>query len=202
MKRCIYPIILIFLTYGQISYQGKAVLNSDLTGKRIKLSLDNGYIHVQGWEKKSIEIYAYQESRLLDDKPLNFILIESAQTIQLHPEDQSGFYTYEIFAPYAINLDLTIHNTGFIRVNKIAGEIEANSSSGNIRLSETSGSAIVNSQTGTIFADFVSLNNKQHYAFSNAYGSVYLSIPDDSRVTFEISTVKGDAYSDFKLSVP
>ena len=201
MKILILFSSLVSLIMSQTSYSGNATVSISSEIKRLKLNLDNGYIHVTAWEKAEIEIHAYQKNRLLEDKQLKFILMSSGKTVQLHPEDQSGFYSYDIYVPLKMDLDLTIHDNGYIRVNNSAGEIEANSSSGNIRLSQISGSAVINSQTGTIFADFKSVSKNQDLAFSNAYGSIYLAFPDDTKATFNVSTVKGDAYSDFELTV-
>lgn len=202
MKRIVILLFLSFISIAQTAYLGNADL-SDLDNiKRLKINLAQGYIHIVAWDKKEVQIQAFEKKGFIEDEKISFNLLNSGTVMHLDQIDPNKFASYNINVPYDMDLELTIHGKGQIRVRKSKAEIVANTTSANIRLNELGGSAIVNSQKGSIYIDFTELNDIQSFAFSNSYGSINLALPLETKATFQISSVSGDVYSDFELHIP
>ncbi len=109
-------------------------------------------------------------------------------------------YTISVPQGIAVNLD---YNSPFanndITVDSYKGSLEIKTLTANVTITNCSGPFTVNSISGNVEAVFSSVSQDEPSSLASVSGFIDLTIPGDSKATFDISNVTGNVYNNLNL---
>lgn len=111
-------------------------------------------------------------------------------------------YSYTISIPQGIAVSLD-YNSPFansdIEVDSYKGSFEIKTLTANVKITNCTGPFTVNSTSGDIEAVFNSLNQSEPTSLASVSGLIDVTVPADSKATFEISNITGNIYNNLDL---
>jgi DUF4097 and DUF4098 domain-containing protein YvlB len=107
----------------------------------------------------------------------------------------------DIKVPYKTSLKLKVLNDGYIKVEKVEGEIDVNHLNGPLKLQNVSGTVIAHSMNGEVTVVFDRVNLKKPMSFSTFNGDIDVTFPKSAKFNVKMNTRQGEIYSDFKLDI-
>lgn len=111
-------------------------------------------------------------------------------------------YAYTISIPQGIAVSLD-YNSPFansdVEIDSYKGSLEIKTLSANVKLTNCSGPFTVNSISGDIEAVFNGINQDAPTSLASVSGLIDVTIPADSKATFEISNITGNVYNNLSL---
>jgi len=111
-------------------------------------------------------------------------------------------YKYTLSIPQGIEVNLD-YNSPFassdISVDSYKGSLEVKTLNANVKLTNCSGPFTVSSISGNVEAIFSSINQDAPTSLASVSGFVDVSIPTDSKASFEISNITGNVYNNLNL---
>ena len=181
----------------------------------LKVSVVNGDIQVKGYEGSDIIVEARPQGNAPtdrkpaaesenadngpegvrpglnvreDDNRVNIGLVPTAQVIDLL-----------IQVPSATHLTLHNHAKGGIRVEKVTGEIEAESVNGDITVAEAAETVVAHSVNGRIQVDFTPVFLFKPMSFTTVNGDIRIAFPPKLRAKVRLESTTGKVESDFDI---
>lgn len=106
-----------------------------------------------------------------------------------------------IKVPFKTNLKLSALNGGFIKVDKVEGELEASHTNGPVTLTNVSGSVVAHTTNGDVLVTIDKINLGKPHSFTSFNGDVDVAFPGNAKFNLKMKTTRGDIYSDFKLQM-
>lgn len=103
--------------------------------------------------------------------------------------------------PFKSNLKLKALNGGFIKVDKVEGELEASHTNGPVTLTNVSGTVVAHTTNGDVLVTIDKINLARPHSFTSFNGDVDVTFPANARFNLKLKTSMGDIYSDFKLQM-
>lgn len=111
-------------------------------------------------------------------------------------------YSYTISIPQGIEVSLD-YNSPFansdIEVDSYKGSFEIKTLTADVKLTDCAGPFTVNSTSGDIEAVFSSINQDAPTSLASVSGLIDVTVPADSKATFEISNITGNVYNNLDL---
>lgn len=107
----------------------------------------------------------------------------------------------DIKVPFKTSLKLKSLNDGYIKVEKVEGELDVNHLNGPITLKNVSGTVLAHSMNGDVTAVLDEVNLKKPMSFSTFNGDIDVTFPKSAKFTLKMNTRQGEIYSDFKLNI-
>ena len=108
-----------------------------------------------------------------------------------------------IRVPFATSLKLqgtNLEDEG-ISVENVSGEIEIRGLSGDISLKNVSGTVVANSTNGDVNVALAKVTPDKPMSFVAFNGDVDVTLPADTKATFNLKSGMGEVYSDFDMTL-
>jgi DUF4097 and DUF4098 domain-containing protein YvlB len=86
-------------------------------------------------------------------------------------------------------------------VENVAGEIEIRGLSGDISLKNVSGTVVANSTNGDVNVALAKVTPDKPMSFVAFNGDVDVTLPADTKATFNLKSGMGEVYSDFDMTL-
>ena len=107
----------------------------------------------------------------------------------------------DIKVPFKTSLKLKGLNDGFIKVEKVSGELEVNHLNGPLTLKDVSGTVIAHTLNGDVTVTFDKVNLDKPMSFSTLNGDIDVTFPKNAKFNLKMKSERGEIYSDFKLKM-
>jgi DUF4097 and DUF4098 domain-containing protein YvlB len=124
---------------------------------------------------------------------------ENVVTISTGPTAQAVDLTVQV--PFLTSLKLVSLNDGNIQVEKVEGEIDANSLNGQVTLSHVSGVVLAHSLNGEVLTEMDRVTPDKPMSFSTLNGDINVTLPPDIKAKVKLETQNGAIYSDFEIGL-
>ncbi|HPF52472.1 MAG TPA: DUF4097 family beta strand repeat-containing protein [Draconibacterium sp.] len=111
-------------------------------------------------------------------------------------------YGYTISIPQGIVVSLDYHSpfaNSDVEVDSYSGSLEIKTLAADVKLNNSTGPFTVNSISGDIEAVFNNLNQSEPSSLASVSGYIDVTVPSDSKATFEISNITGNIYNNLDL---
>lgn len=111
-------------------------------------------------------------------------------------------YSYTISIPQGIEVSLDYHSpfaSSDIAVSDYKGSFEIKTLSANVKLTNCTGPFTVNTISGDVEAVFSTINQEAPTSLASVSGLIDVTVPTDSKATFEISNITGNVYNNLNL---
>lgn len=211
---------------AQESQADHAVVNFSNPAKPGTLEVDirEGSITVRGYEGKDVVIDARWRERALTKeeqeeparrkaqaekaKGMKKLEVESAgltieeeeNVIRVDVEEGKRAVDLVIQVPFSTSLRLSCRDDEKgIAVDRVAGEIEVDTSDGPIVLTNISGPVVADSSDGEIKAVFGKVVAGKPMSFSAMDGDIDITLPADIRASLKMKTDEGQIFTDFDI---
>ena len=175
----------------------------------VSVSLINGSIAVEGYNGREVEIEAIARKKEDDQSKSGRIKIsrtsvgldvtELNNVMKIRTESHNKTIDLVIRVPFEVNLRLKTVNSGFISVDNVQGEIEANNTNGAIRLTNIDGSVVANTVNGEVKVSFSEFDASKPLHCSTLNGDVVVTLPNQPRADLSLQTTHGNVVSDFEI---
>ena len=181
----------------------------------LKVSVVNGDIQVKGYEGRDIVVEACPQGKVPqnrkpaadkendDNNPeaarpmLNVREEDNRVSVGLVPTVQVMDLWIQV--PTATHLRLHNHAKGGIRVEKVSGEIEAESVNGDITVTQAAETVVAHSVNGRITVDFGPVFLFKPMSFTTVNGDIQIAFPPKLRAKVRLESTTGKVESDFKI---
>ncbi|MBF9236965.1 hypothetical protein I2I05_06115 [Hymenobacter sp. BT683] len=182
----------------------------------LEVGLVNGFIHVTGYNGKSVVIDATSRAvtnrraaaaetgglkRLSAGTSLNLTVEEKNNNVEISTESHARPVDLTIKVPENFSLKISTVNNGDIIVDNVNGELEINNVNGSITLKQVSGSAVATTVNGNLIATFNKVTSGAPMAFSTLNGKVDVTFPSNAKAALKMKSERGEVYSDFDVAV-
>lgn len=185
----------------------------------VEVRIHTGAITVTGYNGKNVLVEAKavnnpkseKEKEKEKEKAKGMFLIRNNRTgltiVEEHNKVLVKVYSItqrvnlDIKVPYKTSLKLKGLNDGFIKVEKVSGELEVNHLNGPITLKNVSGTVIASALNGDVNVVFDKVNLKKPMSFSTLNGDIDVTFPKDVKFNLKMKSEQGEIYSDFKLKM-
>jgi hypothetical protein len=127
---------------------------------------------------------------------------ESDNVVTVRVESWKRSVDITIKVPFATSLKL--HGTNLeegISVENVSGEIEVNGTMGDIALKNVSGTVVANSTNGDVNVALAKVTPDKPMSFVAFNGDVDITLPGDTKATFNLKSGMGEVYSDFDMTL-
>jgi hypothetical protein len=127
---------------------------------------------------------------------------ESDNLVTVRVESWKRSVDITIKVPFATSLKL--HGTNLeegISVENVSGEIEVNGTMGDIALKNVSGTVVANSTNGDVNVALAKVTPDKPMSFVAFNGDVDITLPADTKATFNLKSGMGEVYSDFDMTL-
>lgn len=182
-------------------------LNAD---GRFRVENINGTIRIDAWDRNEVQIVA--EKSASSEAALADIEVEirgEGDRVDVHTRlpksgwlfgGEGGSVSYEIIAPEGARVTAITVN-GQVRIEGIAGQVEAKSVNGKIEIIDAAGAVESSTVNGSVDVSYIALPDRGSHGMTTVNGSVSLALPESAAGHFEVNTVNGGISSDFPLEV-
>lgn len=180
----------------------------------VKVGVLKGSIFVKGYNGKQVIVEAVarekeEEKEIKDEKAKGMKLIHSS-IIGLDVEEEENVVSIRT-KPWSTALDLTIQvpfptslnlkslEAGFIKVEKVSGELEVTNLHGTINMVGVSGTVVAHTMDGEVVVAFDKINLNKPMSFSTLHGDIDVTFPKDLKANLKMTSGYGNIYSDFEI---
>lgn len=115
---------------------------------------------------------------------------------------QVGDYSYTIWVPQGVTVNIDYHSpfaNSDISVDSYKGSLEIKALSADVKLTDCTGPLTISTIDGNIEAVFSELNQEEPTSLIAVSGFVDVTLPSNSKASFEISNVIGSVYNNLDL---
>ena len=178
----------------------------------LRLANINGAVDIKGWDKSKIKVTAIitadnQEDRdrikVAFDQRSNGVSVETEyeKKSSWGRNNNSGKVDYTVMVPFGAFLaDIELVN-GSLLIDKVQGEIKANTVNGSINVQGLADDIELNSVNGSIKATYQQIdNNINDIELATVNGSIKLYMPSELNATINAETMHGSIKTAFGLS--
>jgi hypothetical protein len=177
----------------------------------LRLANLNGGVDIEGWDKNEIKITAIitaddQEDRdrikIQFHQSSNDVSVETEYEKQLPwgRNDSSGRVDYKVMVPFGASLAEIDLVNGLLVIDKVKGEIKANTVNGAINVQGLADDVELNSVNGSIKATYHQIDNIDNIDLTTVNGSIKLYLPSELSATINAETMHGSIKTAFGLS--
>lgn len=180
--------------------------------RTLKASLVNGSITVKGYEGKDVLIdssggSAPRHNRKAEAEGLHRIGMSSGLTVEEQDNavrvsaSPSGSPHLVIQVPRQISINIRVVNGGFIEVDGVDGEVDADIVNGPLRVLNVSGAVVAHALNGEVKVTMDRMQGNKPMAFSSLNGDVDVTLPADVKAHVKMKTDHGEMYTDFDVKL-
>ena len=182
-------------------------LNAD---GRFRVENINGTIRIDAWDRNEVQIVA--EKSASSEAALADIEIEirgEGDRVDVQTRlpksgwllgGEGGSVSYEIIAPEGARITAITVN-GQVRIEGIAGQVEAKSVNGKLEIIDAAGVVESSTVNGSVDVSYIALPDSGSHGITTVNGSVSLILPESAAGHFEVNTVNGGISSEFPLEI-
>jgi hypothetical protein len=207
------------VTCAQQGPEGVAIPLSDpARPARVSVDMITGSITVRGADRKDVLV----TSRSRDGGDRNrgggrvsadtqglrqlsqlggFEATENNNRISIESTSPTRPVDVEVQVPRRTNLTLQTINGGFIVIDGVEGELEAENTNGPITLTNVAGSVVANTLNGALKATVTRLTPDKAMAFTSFNGNVDVTLPAASKANLKMRSDNGEIYTDFDVQL-
>ncbi len=203
-KPALVKVSIMFGSINVIGYNGKTV-NVEATPMALKKDEDDD--HEEELDAEERRDMAEKKAKAkgmikITDNSLGLKIEEENNEVSIKTSWMSQkAVALTIKVPFKTDLKLKALNGGFIKVDKVEGELEASHTNGPVTLTNVSGTVVAHTTNGNIKATIDKINPNKPHSFSTFNGDVDVTLPADAKFNLKMKTTHGDIYSDFKLQM-
>jgi len=207
------------VSYGQDSQVDRAEvpLTNPSQPALVIATLHEGSITVTGYNGKTIivEARAKEETKKKKskekEKAKGMLLVRNYRTglsitednnrvaVNIPPHSDEVELTIKV--PYKTSLKLKALDDGYIKVEKVEGDLDVAHHDGPLILNNVSGTVVANSHDGDITVSFEKVNLDKPMAFTTFDGDIDVTFPGNAKFNLKMKTQDGEIYSDFQLKM-
>ena len=181
----------------------------------VKVNLMTGAITVKGYDGKEVVVEARlrggksSKKEGADNKAEGLKRIDIATTgLTVEEEDNVVSVSTSptgktadlmIQVPFATSLKLGCMNDGNILVEKVEGELEANSLNGSVTLTNISGVVVAHSLNGEVLTQMDKVTPDKPMSLSTLNGDIDVTLPVNIKANVKLETQNGAIYTDFAI---
>jgi len=178
----------------------------------LRLANINGAVEIQGWNKNEIKVTALITA---DDQEgidrINVDISKNSNGVRVETEHekqsswgrnhQSGRVDYTVMVPFGASLtDIELVN-GSLIIDKVQGEIKADTVNGSINVKGIADDLELNSVNGSIKATYQQTDQQvDDIELTTVNGSIKLYMPHELNATIDAETMHGSIKTAFGLS--
>ncbi len=207
------------LAYGQETSANRVtVALSDPTRPvKLRVSVLNGSIEVRGYDGKAVTVETRgqgaegrRHGRTPPKEAEGLHRIENASSgLTIEEENNtvsiSGGVTRSadvlVNVPYGTSVSLRSTNGREIVADRIAGEIDINSTNSNVTIEDASGPVVAHTLNGRLKVTFDKVPPGKDMSFSTFNGDIDVTLPADTKANLKMKTDNGDIYTDFDVKL-
>lgn len=177
----------------------------------LRLANINGAVDIKGWDKNEIKVTAIITAKNQKDRDrikVEFDQNSNSVSVETEYEKQSswghnnnsGKVDYTVMVPFGASLaDIDLVN-GSLIINKVQGEIKANTVNGSINVQGLADDVELNSVNGSIKATYHQIDNIDDIDLTTVNGSIKLYMPSDLNATINAETMHGSIKTAYGIS--
>jgi DUF4097 and DUF4098 domain-containing protein YvlB len=178
----------------------------------LSLANINGAVDIQGWDKSEIKVIALlsaDNQNDLDRINIEFDQNSSGVSVETEYEkhsswgrnNQSGTVDYTVKVPFGASLKGIELVNGSLVINKVRGEIKADTVNGSINVQGLADDLELNSVNGSIKATYQQIDNPiDEIELTTVNGSIKLYMPHDLNATIDAETMHGSIKTEYGIS--
>jgi len=104
-----------------------------------------------------------------------------------------------IKVPYKTSLKLKALDDGYIKVEKVEGDLDVSHHDGPLILTNVSGTVVAHSHDGDITVSFEKVSLDKPMSFTTFDGDIDVTFPGNAKFNLKMKTQDGEIYSDFSI---
>lgn len=218
MKKSFITTILVLALYGFAFAQNKnqvytIPLSSPGETGTLVVNLHRGSVNVTGYSGEEVVVTVIP---MLDEKESDEATRKGLRRIpntatQFKIEEESNVVTlsgshnkrtnFEVKVPKEFDLKIKTHHDGYIGIENVIGEIEADGHHDDIQIKNVGGSVVADTHHGEITVSFISIDAAKPMAFSTYHGDIDITFPKGVSASTKIKSSRGEIYTDFDLEL-
>jgi DUF4097 and DUF4098 domain-containing protein YvlB len=177
----------------------------------LRLANINGAVDIKGWNKNEIKVTAIITAKNQKDRDrIKVEFDQNSNNVSVETEyekqsswghnNNSGKVDYTVMVPFGASLaDIDLVN-GSLVINKVEGEIKANTVNGSINVQGLADDVELNSVNGSIKATYQQIDNIDDIDLTTVNGSIKLYMPSDLNATINAETMHGSIKTAYGIS--
>jgi hypothetical protein len=209
------------ISYGQDSQADRAEvpLTNPSQPALVTATLHEGSITVTGYNGKTIivEARAKEESdrnkkkskekekakgmSLIRNYRTGLSITEDNNSVVINVPPSSEEVELTIKVPYKTSLKLKALDDGYIKVEKVEGDLDVAHHDGPLILKDVSGTVVAHSFDGDVTVSFEKVNLDKPMSFITFDGDIDVTFPENAKFNLKMKTQDGEIYSDFQLKM-
>jgi len=180
----------------------------------LKVQLVTGSIEVSGYDGNEV-IVDYQAPedknnrkgnppdgmRRIPNDNFGLKIIEDDNKVEIKVDIPHKRTMIKVMVPRQFSLKLGTVNNGDITVSNTRGEMEISNVNGSIFMKNVSGAVIANTVNGDLTVSFDQISADAPMSFTTLNGKVDVTLPSTAKATARMSTLNGEIYTDFDLTL-
>ena len=180
----------------------------------LKVHLVTGSIEVNGYEGNEVIVdYTPPEDknnrkgnppdgmRRIPNDNFGLRIIEDDNEVEIKVDIPHKKTMIQVMVPRQFSLKLGTVNNGDITVTNTRGEMEISNVNGSIFMQNISGAVIANTVNGDLTVSFDQIAADAPMSFTTLNGKVDVTLPSTAKATARMSTLNGEIYTDFDLTL-
>ncbi len=180
----------------------------------LKIHLVTGSIEVTGYNGKEVIVdyetpgnnykdkqKAPEGMHRIPNENFGLRITEEANEVNVKVEVPNKKTILRVSVPQNFSLNLGTVNNGDINVNNVSGEMEISNVNGNIFMNNVSGAVVANTVNGNLKVGFEQMTQDAPMSFTTLNGNVDVTLPPTAKASARISTLNGEIYTDFELTL-
>ena len=218
MYKFTYSIIVLFFVFSSLKAQSPytAKFNSASGEKRVEVYISNANLTVKGTSKSNVIVNASGMEPIPDRakglRPLSQLAadntglgLEIKESNNIITIKQTSTSELEVTLEVPKNADLFIEhsgrNKGPMKIDNIEGEMELSVKRSMLQITGAVGPIVANSTGGDIEIKFRKLSQEGPTSINTVSGFVDVTLPADSKVNLELTTLSDDIFTDFEVKM-
>ena len=224
MFTVLYLIMLLVFSAAAVSYgqdaqvdRAEVPLTNPSKPAWVTAAVHEGSITVTGYNGKTIivEARAKEETNKRKskkkEKAKGMFLVRNYRTglsvtednnrVAINIPPHSDEVALAIKVPYKTSLKLKALDDGYIKVEKVEGDLDVSHHDGPLILTNVSGTVVAHSHDGDITVSFEKVNLDKPMSFTTFDGDIDVTFPGNAKFNLKMKTQDGEIYSDFQLKM-